>query len=346
MIPSDDFVSHQQVPLRRQIFHGIQRVFYWSRLDSFFVASAKLRGATILAWHSVPPADAAPHVEPFNRTDQAVFAAQIAFLAQHRRVIALSELRSLILAGQTAPPGTVVLTFDDAYRDNLSYVAPLLAHYRLPATIFVPTGLVGTGASWIDLLYSAFRFRRSQSLLLQGQRYDLSVRAQRRQAYALACAQLLGADHPNRISAIESLRGALDPVALPPRLLCTWDELAALHQRGFELAAHGVHHLDLTAHPDRTVRAEIEDSRADMERALAITPQAFAYPYGRVSDVAAVWVKAQFPLALIGDPEGLVGSSPDPHRLPRTVVPESLALLGFKSGGAYPALTQKIFRRQ
>jgi peptidoglycan/xylan/chitin deacetylase (PgdA/CDA1 family) len=39
----------------------------------------------------------------------------------------------------------VAITFDDGYRDNFTEAFPLLLRYRVPATIFVATGLVATG---------------------------------------------------------------------------------------------------------------------------------------------------------------------------------------------------------
>ena len=41
-----------------------------------------------------------------------------------------------------------MLSFDDGYVDFLEAALPLLHRYGFPATLFVPTGRVGTGASW------------------------------------------------------------------------------------------------------------------------------------------------------------------------------------------------------
>jgi len=42
----------------------------------------------------------------------------------------------------------IVLTFDDAYVDFLTNAAPILNELNLPATVFVPTGLVGGTSTW------------------------------------------------------------------------------------------------------------------------------------------------------------------------------------------------------
>ena len=42
----------------------------------------------------------------------------------------------------------VVLTFDDAYLNNLEHAYPILKKYEAKATIFVPTAYVGQSSSW------------------------------------------------------------------------------------------------------------------------------------------------------------------------------------------------------
>jgi peptidoglycan/xylan/chitin deacetylase (PgdA/CDA1 family) len=45
--------------------------------------------------------------------------------------------------GQPLPPGAVLITFDDGYRDNLENAAPVLHTYGYPAVQFVPLAFVG-----------------------------------------------------------------------------------------------------------------------------------------------------------------------------------------------------------
>jgi peptidoglycan/xylan/chitin deacetylase (PgdA/CDA1 family) len=58
-------------------------------------------------------------------------------------VISMTEMHRLMTAGITPPMRTVVITFDDCYRDNL-FAARVLAEHGLPATFFIPTACVGT----------------------------------------------------------------------------------------------------------------------------------------------------------------------------------------------------------
>jgi peptidoglycan/xylan/chitin deacetylase (PgdA/CDA1 family) len=71
----------------------------------------------------------------------ALFERQLATLAEHDRVLTLEQA----LAGDG---GGVVVTVDDGYRDFHDTVLPLLVRYRVPAVLYLATGLVaGEGAA-------------------------------------------------------------------------------------------------------------------------------------------------------------------------------------------------------
>jgi peptidoglycan/xylan/chitin deacetylase (PgdA/CDA1 family) len=62
-----------------------------------------------------------------------------------------------IAAGAPLPPRAVLITFDDAYDDFGKTAWPILQHFRLPATLFVPTAYPDQPqrAFWWDRLYRA-----------------------------------------------------------------------------------------------------------------------------------------------------------------------------------------------
>jgi peptidoglycan/xylan/chitin deacetylase (PgdA/CDA1 family) len=66
-----------------------------------------------------------------------------ALMRDRFHVVPLAELWRVLQAGETPPPRTLAITFDDCYRDNL-FAARVLADHGLPATFFVPTKFVGT----------------------------------------------------------------------------------------------------------------------------------------------------------------------------------------------------------
>ncbi len=87
------------------------------------------RGLRILTYHSVGARDHDMNVRPEQ------FREQMEWLAKEKCVIPLDAALEA--------EESVVITFDDGYRDNLVNAAPVLHALGLPATVFIVAGRVG-----------------------------------------------------------------------------------------------------------------------------------------------------------------------------------------------------------
>jgi peptidoglycan/xylan/chitin deacetylase (PgdA/CDA1 family) len=74
--------------------------------------------------------------------DREAFEAQMRWLAAHTDVVFADGRRSH--DGRTC----VSVTFDDAFQSVFDTAAPILASYRIPMTVFVPTGFLGQPPGW------------------------------------------------------------------------------------------------------------------------------------------------------------------------------------------------------
>ena len=79
--------------------------------------------------------------EPFS-VPPAALAEQMAWLESEGRVISADDLARFV-AGESPPrPGSVLVTFDDGYRDFHAEALPILRRHRIPAVLFVSVGAV------------------------------------------------------------------------------------------------------------------------------------------------------------------------------------------------------------
>ena len=77
------------------------------------------------------------------------FEEQLLFLASHGyQTVTLKELYDSLATKKTLPPKSVVLTFDDGYKDNITTALPLLQKYKMVATVFPIACWVGKENKW------------------------------------------------------------------------------------------------------------------------------------------------------------------------------------------------------
>ncbi|WP_100642435.1 polysaccharide deacetylase family protein [Alteromonas facilis] len=97
--------------------------------------------AVILLYHHV-----STQTPPSTSISPQQFAQHLNYLNQHHQVISLVDAMTAIRQQQPLPDKSVVITFDDGYRNILENAHPLLMQYKMPYTIFVNPGVVGEQA--------------------------------------------------------------------------------------------------------------------------------------------------------------------------------------------------------
>ena len=110
----------------------------WRSLPAWFTGN-RLR---ILMYHSISENPRDPHaVSPSS------FERQMRALQTTAQVISLEEGLKRLQEKRTLK-NTWVITFDDAYLDFYTTALAILREFDYPVTMFIPTELIGTSASW------------------------------------------------------------------------------------------------------------------------------------------------------------------------------------------------------
>ena len=103
----------------------------------------------VLMYHSI--SDDFLLNDPYQMTTPLpLFEVQMAFLYENNyHVISSDQMVNILIQKKKFPDKTVVLTFDDGFKDNLK-VLPVLEKYRFPATIFVTLSYIDQGPSYLS----------------------------------------------------------------------------------------------------------------------------------------------------------------------------------------------------
>jgi peptidoglycan/xylan/chitin deacetylase (PgdA/CDA1 family) len=328
---------------------GAGALLYWSGAGRVFELAARPRGAIILMYHSVARDDTAEFVDPPNRMAVGLFERQMAFLRAKRRVVPLSDLVEDIASGQSPVAGTVCITFDDGYVDNLTVAAPILAKYDLPATIYLATGYVERGETqWADTLHCLFQYRTCDALHLPGlasPAVDLSRTTEQRVARRTIRRVLLEAGVRERHDLLEEIERQLRPKRKPPRLTMTWQEARELLRRNprIEIGGHTRDHIDLRRCDAETALRQITGCRDDVHRELGIEAAHFSCPSERWSTQVRDMVIASGWRSAVGAGAAYrIAADSDRFAMPRVESPLTMTEIAFKTSGAYPAMLSML----
>lgn len=355
-LPLDTAPSLTAKERARRLLHLLS---YQSGLSSLYARLQTDSVATILMYHSIPTQQEMPWMDPYNCLSPEVFEQQMRFLSQHRHVVSIEQLTHQLESGQPIRRGTVAITFDDGYRNNLTVAAPILAKYNLPATIYLATNYVDADKNqWTDTLYAAFRTCSNYQLNLSSfekasnrtqanwnlGNWDLHEVVQRQQAYDRVVHYLIEADVTQREELLAAIDQQLAPTAYPPRMTLTWDEVRTLQQQypNITLGVHTSNHLDLRIHSDKAAQ-EIKASVEQMVSATGVRPKHFSFPYNSYNDQAIAAVKAaQLSSAVAIGEDPVVRKDTSCYALPRLEAPKSLLLMKSWTNGGFPDFSNRL----
>ena len=327
----------------------VSSTLYWSGIGRMFEIATRPTGAIILMYHSVAPDNIAEFIDPPNRLSPVMFDSQMAYLSNCRRVVPLSQVIEQIVSGVSPPAGTVCITFDDGYLDNLTTAAPILEKYKLSATLFLATGYVERSeAQWADSLHWMFQRRTADRLRIPSLGHDATDLASEAASGAIRTMlhrRLLEATHQERQQLLEEVECQLMPKGTAPRLTLNWDDVRELRRRYpfFEIGGHTREHIDLRKHHDEVARSEINGCAEDVRRELGVPPRHFSFPYGRWCDETRQFVCASGWQSAVGISVNIrVDKASDRFAIPRVEAPQTMTDLRFKTSGAYPGVLSML----
>ena len=257
-----------------------------SRLPGLVRALSRSRGV-IFTLHRVLPQ------EPADFSPNAILQIQPDFLeyviervrALGIDIVSLDEaLERLDASGKGRP--FVVLTFDDAYKDNLKYALPILRRQQAPFTLYVPTALVdGVGELWWQAIEDIITRQEAIAMTVDGEidYVDTRTTAQKQAAFDTLYWQMRKMPEPERIELLGKFAVAygydLDQQCRD--LIMDWQELR--HFAGEPLCtigAHTVHHYELAKLPLEQARNEMAQSADILLAQFGVRPNHFSYPLG------------------------------------------------------------------
>ncbi|MBX3443104.1 MAG: polysaccharide deacetylase family protein [Planctomyces sp.] len=308
------------------------------------------RGLVVLNYHRIGDCRATP-LDPgvFSATVDE-FDRQLGWLKNHADVISLEDVDRALAEPQRR---SVLITFDDGYRDNFELAAPLLASHGLRAAFFITTGFLDERPlAWWDEISWLVKHAARRRLPDRPDLFDRCALGWRPGEETDAIRSVLAAykslPAPAADRLIDELAAATETARPSPGLIdpwMTWDMVRELAAAGHAIAAHTVTHpllgrcdLDRQAH-------EIRGSKARLEGQLGSPVLGFSYPVGipgsYSDDTARLVREAGFRWAFSfqgGYADTRQPAPPDRYRLPRIAIETGLSEPQFRALHTLPQL--------
>lgn len=278
------------------------------------------------------------------------FSDQLTYLARHYHCLPVEEALEALRSGRLRGP-TACVTFDDGYASNRTIALPILEALRIPATIYLTTGLIGTNRLlWTTSLERALVRSPVATLDLtplgQGHVPLGSATARRREASRIVEALKVRtvAERERVLRHLHAQLGTPDTDTEGDFAMMDWDDARAMRATGLiSFGAHTINHDILSQVDDARLESEVAGSMRAVTDNLGEAARTFAYPNGREVDFdarAAAAVRRAGGIAAMSTREGLNSSGEDPFALRRVVIGPEMTMDAFRlhSSGAIRAV--------
>ncbi len=200
-------------------------------------------------------------------------------------IVTLDEAVERLAAPAKGRP-FVVLTFDDAYRDNLVHALPVLQGQDAPFTLYVPTAFVdGVGQLWWQAVEDIIARQDAVAFTENGETEYVDTRtvAEKNEAFNRLYWRLRKLPEPERLQLLAEFTTnyGYDLDRQCRDLIMDWQQLRLFAGDPLcTLGAHTVHHYELAKLPTEQARNEMIQSVDVIEAQFGIRPAHFSYPLG------------------------------------------------------------------
>lgn len=235
----------------------------------------------ILRYHSVAPPDNLDYIATGISIPPDVFEDHIRLLNERYNIITLSEILERARHGYSKQqPPAVAITFDDGYRDNFLYAAPILRKYRAPATIYVVTGAIHPAPPVWTARLSMIVPRLDRCRSIDG--LPFAIKTEDNAAILTTATKLVHHLRQLPRSERDLLVGQLEILtgmqSASKQVMLSKQELLAMDEQGITLGAHTCSHPLLPSIDASEAAREILDSKSTLEAILGHPVHDFSYP--------------------------------------------------------------------
>ena len=222
--------------------------------------------------------------------DVALFERCIKFISETYNTVLFEELIFSDLIKSKSKFATIM--FDDGYKDNIAYAAPILKKYNCKASFYVVTNCIDKHIqTWTYILEHLFQNTSVSKIEMSFEFLPRALRVTELSSYepridyvAKLKPILKKISHQQREVVLQHVVKTYSDVEIP-RIMMNWSDLNQLQSEGHCIGSHTVSHAMLgTMVNDEEQKKELEDSAFRIKNQTGKFPVTISYPVGSFND--------------------------------------------------------------
>jgi tetratricopeptide (TPR) repeat protein len=267
-------------------------ILFNSNLVNLFKRLPMRNKLIVLNYHRLRPNDprfSTNFDDSVYNLDADEFARQVKWLKNNTRVLSEEELLDSYEDGVFIHPKTstpsVVITFDDGYRDNYTIAYPILKYHDVPAILFVATQMVNARQMpWWDVI--AYLIKRCSKPTIRFEDVQFSMDNQKKDAISFFQLWMKQEPYERTKYLLQELVDICD-VALPElgqqdSEILTWEEIREMMQHRIAIGSHTHTHRVLSTISPSAQKEEMILSKLLIEREIGRPVVSISYPVGEL----------------------------------------------------------------
>jgi peptidoglycan/xylan/chitin deacetylase (PgdA/CDA1 family) len=180
------------------------------------------------------------------------------------------------------------ILFDDGYKDNLEFAAPILAKYNCKASFYVVTNSIDHNVvTWTHIMEHSFQHTNISDINFQFYFLPDSLKVTTLDTQTARIDYLnklkpfaKTITHEQRLELLQAIQDKFTDVELP-QLMMNWDEVRQLKNAGHYIGSHTVTHCMLgTMSNEDEILNELTASANRIKEELGYFPVSISYPVG------------------------------------------------------------------
>jgi peptidoglycan/xylan/chitin deacetylase (PgdA/CDA1 family) len=213
--------------------------------------------------------------------------------------------------------------FDDGYKDNIEYAAPILKKYSCPASFYIVTDCINKNIpTWTYLLDHALQQTKLSAISIDHYRAPEELKKitlSQKTIIRKIKPWMKKLSNADRVNVLNTILNQCKDVHSPQNKMMSWGDIHQLAGRGFHIGSHSHTHPMLAALEDEAeIAGELNLSSAAIKEKLGITPLTISYPIGSFDErVERLALQAGYKYGLAVEQKFYRYDHDDPMAIPR-----------------------------